>query len=54
METYGNEINQLIEEALNRINARHRGRALFAGTQLKLNLVILISCLETNRNPFSP
>ena len=35
METYGNEINQLIEEALNRINARHRGRALFAGTQLK-------------------
>ncbi len=35
METYGNEINQLIEEALNRINAKHRGRALFAGTQLK-------------------
>ena len=35
METYGNEINQLIEEALNRINATHRGRALFAGTQLK-------------------
>ena len=35
METYGNEINQLIEEALNRINSTHRGRALFAGTQLK-------------------
>jgi len=35
METYGNEINQLIEEALNRVNARHRGRSLFAGTQLK-------------------
>ena len=35
METYGNEINQLIEEALNRINSTHRGRSLFAGTQLK-------------------
>ena len=35
METYGNEIDQLIEESLNRINARHRGRSLFAGTQLK-------------------
>ena len=29
METYGNEINQLIEEALNRVNATHRGRAPF-------------------------
>ena len=35
METYGNEINQLIEEALNRINSTHRGRSLFGGTQLK-------------------
>ncbi len=32
METYGFEINQLIEEALNRINATHRKQALFGGT----------------------
>ena len=35
METYGHEINQLIEEALNRINATHRKQALFGGTKLK-------------------
>jgi len=35
METYGFEINQLIEEALNRINATHRKQALFGGTKLK-------------------
>jgi len=32
---YALEIDQLIEEALNRINARHRGRALFGGNELK-------------------
>jgi flagellar hook-associated protein 3 FlgL len=31
METYGFEVDQLIEEALNRINATHRKRSLFAG-----------------------
>ncbi len=36
-ETYGFEINELIEEALNRVNATHRGRALFAGTEYKPN-----------------
>lgn len=35
METYGYEINQLIEEALNRVNATHRKQALFGGTKLK-------------------
>ena len=35
METYGHEINQLIEEALNRINATHRKQALFGGSKLK-------------------
>ena len=35
METYGFEVNQLIEEALNRINATHRKQALFGGTKLK-------------------
>jgi flagellin-like hook-associated protein FlgL len=35
METYGNEINQLIEEALNRVNSTHRKQALFGGTKLK-------------------
>ena len=35
METYGHEINQLIEEALNRINSTHRKQALFGGTKLK-------------------
>ena len=52
METYGNEINQLIEEALNRINARHRGRALFAGTQLKPEFGNSDILLETNRIRF--
>ncbi len=32
---YALEIDQLLEEALNRINARHRGRALFGGHELK-------------------
>ena len=36
-ETYGHEINQLIEEALNRVNASHRGRSLFGGTEYKPN-----------------
>jgi len=36
-ETYGFEVNQLIEEALNRVNASHRGRALFSGTEYKPN-----------------
>ena len=36
-ETYGHEIDQLVEEALNRINARHRGRSLFGGTEYKPN-----------------
>lgn len=31
IEAYGYEINELIEEALNRINASHRGQALFGG-----------------------
>jgi flagellin-like hook-associated protein FlgL len=35
METYGHEINQLIEEALNRVNSTHRKQALFGGTKLK-------------------
>jgi flagellin-like hook-associated protein FlgL len=34
-QTYGHEINQLIEEVLNRLNASHRNRSLFGGTQLK-------------------
>ena len=37
METYGFEVNQLIEEALNRVNSTHRKRALFAGTETKPN-----------------
>ena len=32
METYGFEVEQLIEEALNRVNSSHRNRSLFAGT----------------------
>ncbi len=36
-ETYGHEIEQLVEEALNRINSKHRGRALFGGTEHKEN-----------------
>ena len=35
MQTYSKEIDQLIEEALNRVNSKHRGRSLFAGTNLK-------------------
>lgn len=35
VEAYGLEIDQLIEEALNRVNATQRGRSLFAGTELK-------------------
>ena len=35
METYGHEIDQLIEEALNRVNSSHRKQSLFAGTKLK-------------------
>jgi len=35
METYGHEINQLIEEALNRVNSTHRKQSLFGGTKLK-------------------
>jgi flagellin-like hook-associated protein FlgL len=37
METYGFEVDQLIEEALNRINATHRKRSLFAGVDSKPN-----------------
>ena len=33
-ETYGHEINELVEEALNRINSSHRGTPLFAGDEL--------------------
>ena len=36
-ETYGHEISELVEEALNRINATHRGTSLFAGNELKPN-----------------
>ena len=36
-ETYGHEISELVEEALNRINASHRGTSLFAGNELKPN-----------------
>ncbi len=32
METYGFEVEQLLEEALNRVNSSHRNRSLFAGT----------------------
>ena len=35
METYGFEINQLIEEALNRINATQSQAGSFGGTKLK-------------------
>jgi len=35
VEAYGLEIDQLIEEALNRVNSTQRGRALFAGTELE-------------------
>ena len=34
VEAYGLEIDQLIEEAINRVNATQRGRALFGGTAL--------------------
>ena len=34
IETYGYEIDELIEEALNRINATHRGKALYGGMEL--------------------
>jgi len=34
-ETYGHEINELVEEALNRVNSSHRGTPLFAGNELK-------------------
>ena len=33
-ETYGHEINELVEEALNHINSSHRGTPLFAGDEL--------------------
>lgn len=35
IEAYGYELNELVEEALNRINATHRGKALFGGMALK-------------------
>ena len=35
IETYSLEIDQLIDEALNRINSRHRGKSLFGGLELK-------------------
>ena len=35
VEAYSLEIDQLIEEALNRVNSTQRGRALFAGTELE-------------------
>ena len=35
METYGYELNELIEEALNRVNSTHRKQSLFGGTKLK-------------------
>jgi flagellin-like hook-associated protein FlgL len=34
IEGFGIETNQLIEEALNRINSKQRGRALFGGTEI--------------------
>ena len=36
-ETYGHEINELVEEALNRVNSSHRGTALFGGNEFKPN-----------------
>ena len=36
-QTYAQEINQLIEEVSNRLNASHRKRSLFGGTQIKPN-----------------
>jgi flagellin-like hook-associated protein FlgL len=35
VEAYGLEIDQLIEESINRVNSTQRGRALFGGTALK-------------------
>lgn len=35
IETYSLELDQLIDEALNRINSRHRGKSLFGGLELK-------------------
>ena len=35
IETYGIELDQLIDETLNRVNSRHRGKALFGGLELK-------------------
>jgi flagellin-like hook-associated protein FlgL len=35
VETYGIELDQLIDETLNRLNSRHRGKALFGGLELK-------------------
>ena len=37
---YASEIDQLLEEALNRLNSKHRGRALFGGHELKPNFAI--------------
>ena len=45
METYGHEINQLIEEALNRINATHRKQALFGRFKLKPKFNNSIFCV---------
>ena len=36
-ETYGHEVNELLEEALNRVNSSHRGTSLFAGNEFKPN-----------------
>jgi len=35
LEAYGYEVNELIEEALNRINATHRGKSLYGGMAVK-------------------
>ncbi|HAF58121.1 MAG TPA: hypothetical protein DCL00_00880, partial [Opitutae bacterium] len=35
IDTYSLELDQLIDETLNRINSRHRGKSLFGGLELK-------------------
>ena len=42
IETYGIELDQLIDETLNRVNSRHRGKALLGVLNLSLILLILI------------
>ena len=43
-ETYGHEVNELLEEALNRVNSSHRAPLSLQVMNLNLILVILMFC----------